>query len=338
MNEATNPQAGGDPNASSVVFDIGYQRYAGPREGRRRARLAVYKDGVRKALGLGRGAKTKLLPWAFISITIVIGIIMAVTAGVGQRTLGDVGGELAPGTSHRFFYELSITILFVFAALVAPRLLCPDRRNGTLHLYLVRPVTATDYVEARWAAFLTVMVLVAWLPQVVLFLGRVLGHPDPMAYLGRSWTDAPKFLLSGVAIAVMVTTVAMLASALTPRRGYASVLLIALYLIPGAVTSPLAVLPQFEWVAVFDLGEILGETNTMVFNGAAPATDGIAQPEPGAGSAASGIVQAEFGAESPFGSESARARFSATFLLAAYFGWLFAAGGILWTYYRKLTL
>ena len=324
MNESTIAKAASDAKAGSVVFDIGYQRYAGPREGRGRARLAVYKDGVRKALGLGRGAKTKLLPWAFIALMVIVGVIMAVMAGAGQRALGDVGAELAPGTSHRFYYAFTITILFVFAALVAPRLICPDRRNGTIHLYLVRPLTATNYLAARWAAFLTVMLLVAWLPQFVLLVGRVLGHPDPMAYVRGNWTDMPKFLLSGAAIAVMVTTVSMFASALASRRGYASVLLIALYLIPGAVTEPLSFTPQLQWVSVFSLGDVLGETNTLIFTEAEAVADAGAQTGFGAGS----------GGDPDF----FRPGLSPTLLLAAYFGWLLAPGGILWMYYRRLTL
>ena len=34
-----------------TVFDIGYQNYAGAREGRGRGRFAIFKDGVRTALG-----------------------------------------------------------------------------------------------------------------------------------------------------------------------------------------------------------------------------------------------------------------------------------------------
>ncbi len=324
MKEATTSQAAGDAKAGSVVFDIGYQRYAGPREGRGRARLAVYKDGIRKALGLGRGAKVKLLPWALISLMVLIGIIMAVVAGAAQRALGDLGAELVPGTTHDSYYSIAITILFVFAALVAPRLLGPDRRNGTLHLYLVRPLTATNYIGARWAAFLTVMLVAAWLPQFVLFGGGVLGHPYPMAYLGDHWTDLPKFLLSGAAIAVMVTTVAMFASALAARRGYASVLLIALYLIPAAVTEPLSFTPQLQWVSVFSLGDVLAETNTLIFTEAEAAADVSAQAELGA------AIIGDTGLSRP--------GLSRTLLLAAYFGWLLAPGGILWMYYRRLTL
>lgn len=307
--------------AGGVVFDIGYQRYVGPREGRRRARLAVFKDGFRKVLGLGRGPKAKLLPWACILVLLIIGLVMAVVAGAGQRAFGEAGAEMVPATSHHFYYFLTFTILFVFAALVGPRLLCPDRRNGTLHLYLVRPLTPTDYVAARWAAFLTVMVLVAWLPQFVLLAGRVLGHPEPVSYLDENWTDIPKFLLSGAAIAAMVTTVSMFASGLATRRGYASVLLIAIFLIPNAVTAPLTLSPQLEWVSMFSLGEILRETNKLIFNG----VEQVLAP---------GEVH---WSEGPNDLDIAPTRHSPSFLVGSYFGWLLAPGAFLWMYYRKLT-
>ena len=51
-------------------------RYGGPREGRERARMGVFKNGVRTALGLGRGPRAKILPWTFIVLlTIPIGLI-----------------------------------------------------------------------------------------------------------------------------------------------------------------------------------------------------------------------------------------------------------------------
>jgi ABC-2 type transport system permease protein len=53
-----------------TVFDIGYQHYSGPREGRNRARFAVFKDGLRNSLGFGRGAWAKVLPWLFIALLV----------------------------------------------------------------------------------------------------------------------------------------------------------------------------------------------------------------------------------------------------------------------------
>ena len=48
--------------AQGEVFDLGYQRYDGPREGRARGRRAIFETGVRTVLGIGRGGRAKILP------------------------------------------------------------------------------------------------------------------------------------------------------------------------------------------------------------------------------------------------------------------------------------
>ena len=79
---------------TGTVFDIGYRNYTGRREGSGRGRKAVFKDGVRTALGLGRGGRAKVLPWFFIGVLSAIAFIMALVAGAAER----LGG---PGTAAR---------------------------------------------------------------------------------------------------------------------------------------------------------------------------------------------------------------------------------------------
>ena len=55
----------------SVIHDIGYQRYTGPRLGRGAVFGALYVHGLRAAFGLGRTAKAKIFPW------LVVGIVAA---------------------------------------------------------------------------------------------------------------------------------------------------------------------------------------------------------------------------------------------------------------------
>ena len=47
----------------SEVFDLGYQHYKGPREGQMRARKAIWINGMRTALGLGRGRPRANVGW-----------------------------------------------------------------------------------------------------------------------------------------------------------------------------------------------------------------------------------------------------------------------------------
>ena len=145
--------------ATGTVFDIGYQRYLGEREGRLRALTAVYKDGIRIALGLGRGPRAKALPWFFLAVMSMIALVMAIIAGAANMLGGEGQAEKMNLPTHSDYYGIASMILFVFASVVAPELLCRDRREGTINLYLVRPLTGSDYVAARWFAFLSVMLV-----------------------------------------------------------------------------------------------------------------------------------------------------------------------------------
>jgi ABC-2 type transport system permease protein len=249
-----------------TVFDIGYQRYDGPREGRGRARLAVYKDGVRAALGLGRGARAKILPWSLIGLLVGIAFIMALVAGAALRLAGPEALDQLP--SHSDFYGIASIFLLVFAAVVGPEMLCPDRRDGTISLYLVRPLTGTDYVVARWLAFLSVSLFVAWLPQIVLLVGRVMGNPDPVGYLRANWLDVPRILASGAAIAAYTTTLALLVASFTTRRAYAAVFLVGLFVVSTPFTAGLSTEIEGavgQWISMFNLSNIPVHVNDIIF-------------------------------------------------------------------------
>jgi ABC-2 type transport system permease protein len=294
-----------------TVFDIGYQNYAGAREGRRRGRIAVLKDGIRTGLGLGRGARAKILPWSFIGLMSAIGLVMALVAGAADRYVGEGAAEALNLPSHSDFYGIASIVLFVFAAVVAPELLCRDRREGSINLYLVRPITNSDYIVSRWSAFMIVMLLVAWLPQVILLIGLAMGDPDPVSYLRTNWLDVPRFLVSGAAMAAYVTTLAMLTASFTTRRAYASVFLVGLFVITTPFTTGLAdelggTLGQ--WISMFNLTNIPVHVNDMIFG------------------EVSGITRIAPARELP-----------ASVLLGWYFAWTLIPGGVLWIRYRRLS-
>ncbi len=309
MSDQATAPTGSNAGAEGTVFDIGYQSYQGPREGRNRARLAVFKDGIRTALGMGRGGRAKILPWAFIALLIGIGFVMALIAGAVMRFLGPAAVDQLP--SHSDFYGIASIFFFVFAAVVAPDLLCPDRRNGVINLYLVRPLTGSDYIGARWLAFLALSLLVAWLPQFVLWVGLVMGNPDPVNYLQAHWADIPKILLAGAAIAAYTTTLAMLVASFTNRRAYAAVFLVGLFVITTPFTAGLSTElggAAGQWVSMFNLTNIPVHVNDLIF---------------GEVSAVTSVAPAR--------------ELAGWILVVWYFLWVIIPGGILWARYRRLT-
>jgi ABC-2 type transport system permease protein len=209
-----------------------------------------------------------VLPWFFIALLSGIGLIMAMVAGAADRLGGPGTAAQNDLPSHGDFYGIASIILFVFAALVAPELLSRDRKEGTIHLYLVRPITGSDYLGARWLAFLSVTLVATWLPQVILLLGLAAGDQAPMAYLQAHWLDVPRFLLAGLAMAVYATTLALLAASFTVRRAYAAVFLVGLFAITAPFTAGLATeLPEAsgKWLSMFNLTNIPVHVNDVIF-------------------------------------------------------------------------
>jgi ABC-2 type transport system permease protein len=296
---------------TGTVFDIGYQRYGGTREGRGRGRRAVFKDGFRSALGFGRGGRAKVLPWLFIGLLTAIATVMALIAGAAERLGGPGAAEKMNLPSHSDYNGIASIIMFVFAAVVGPELLCPDRRNGVISLYLVRPLTGTDYIASRWAAFLAVMTAAAWLPQIILFLGLSMGDPAPLAYVQAHWVDIPRFLLAGVMMAAYANGLALLTASFTTRRAYASVFLVGFFVISTPFTVGLADElggKAGQWVSMFNLTNIPVHVNDIIFGQVSDVT------------------------------EDAPARELAAWVRVAwYFLWTLGPIAVLWARYRKLT-
>jgi ABC-type transport system involved in multi-copper enzyme maturation permease subunit len=251
------------------------------------------------------------LPWLFIALMCGIALIMALIAGAAERLAGPGATERLNLPTHGDFYGIASMVLFVFAAIVGPELLCRDRREGVINLYLVRPLTGSDYVMARWLAFFVIMLASSWAPQMILLAGLAMGDADPMAYLGANWLDIPRFLLAGVALAAYITTIAMLTASFTTRRAYASVFLVGLFVITTPFTAGLSQEidgPVGQWISMLNLTNIPVHVNDVIFGEVSELT------------------------------EDAPARtLGSVVLVAWYLAWTLVPGLILWFRYRRLS-
>jgi len=256
------------------VFDLGYRHYDGPREGRAGARKALWKNGIRTALGLGRGSRAKILPGLFVFALLITALILALLAANLDRL---TGMDLIP--SHSDYYGIVSIPLALFAAIIAPELLCSDRRDGTIGLYLVRPLTSTDYVLGRWFAFFTLTLALLYLGQIFMLVGLTLGANEPLAYLRENWLDVPRFFGAGFAVALFTTTLPMAVAAFTTRRAYAAASVIGLYMISSAVAGSTAEALQVagydaaKWVSMLNLGGVPIQINDLIFDQASAITE-----------------------------------------------------------------
>lgn len=215
------------------IFDLGYQRYEGERTGRWSRRRAIWRDGVRISLGLGRGTSAKIAPWLLIAFALVPAAILIVLAAfLGSVATSSDDFELP---SYAEYYAFAIVPLGLFASVVAPLLVCPDRRDGVLSLYGARPITPLDYVASRWTAFLTVIVAVACLPEAALFVWNALDAQSTGTWFRENWDVVPRFLAAGLLSGAALTSLALLAASFTARRAYATIGAVAVLFIGSAI-------------------------------------------------------------------------------------------------------
>ncbi len=224
--------------ATGEVFDLGYQHYDGPREGRMRARQALFVNGVRTAIGLGRGWQSKVLPGLLFLAVMVPAFLFSFIASTAD-VLEDI-------PTHADYYWIVNIVILLFSATTAPEMLIPDRRDRVLDLYLVRPLTATDYVIGRWFAFFSIMLALVYAGQVVLFIGLTFAANEPLDYLRDQWLDVPRLLAVGAAIAAFATSIPLAISTFTIRRTYAAAIVIALFIITPVVAGSLTFCEEHE--------------------------------------------------------------------------------------------
>jgi len=243
--------------AEGVVFDLGWRPHEGPRLGRAGARIAVYKDGLRRVLGLRRRARRKVFPFVMLSAALVPGLFV-VGIGVVLRDFG----EIANFFGHAEYFNFTRVLALIFIALAAGELLVPDRVNGTLSVYASRPLTTTDYVAMRAASLATVVAAFLWIPHLALFLGR--------AWVGGfgSYVAANVEILWETLIASLVyfaafAPLAFLIAAFSKRAAVAAGLFIGVITIGGQTVAGL-VRSGFDVLGLFDLSHNAGYVKDWV--------------------------------------------------------------------------
>jgi ABC-2 type transport system permease protein len=213
-----------------VIYDRGYRTYEGERTGPSGARRAVYKDGIRRILGLGRKARDKVYPWLMIAIALAMA---AIVIGI-HWLIGDLAESLSEGVpSYGELFDLYSWIGLLFIAFAGPWLLIPDRTRGVLSVYFSRPLTVDGYLVSKVGAFATVVGAIYLVPQIVLHIGLGLISDDGfLTYMGDNLDVLWKVPVTTLAFVGMHGALALLLSAVIARPGIASAAFLGV-LIPG---------------------------------------------------------------------------------------------------------
>lgn len=219
---------------ASVIHDIGYQRYEGPRLGRPAVLWALYIHGLRASFAFGRTAKAKIFPWLVAGICVLVAVIVAaVRSQTGFVALNYITYDDA----------MSWLIIF-FVAICAPELVSRDLRAGVLPLYFSRPLRSADYVAAKMAALVSAVWLLLAVPQFVMFLAAAFTTKTGMKGVWHELGD----LLPGWGYSLLwgfiFAAIGLLIASLTSKRAFAAGGIVVLFLMTTPVFGVLQVLPS----------------------------------------------------------------------------------------------
>lgn len=218
-----------------AVYDRGYRPYDGPRGRRGAATFALYKASIRRALGLRRSWRQKVAPFVLLGVVTIPAIV---NVGIGYVTRDQPLTDRVEIINYREYVGVSSALL-LFIAIVAPDVICPDRRQRVLPLMFARPLTGRDYVLAKLGAITSILFAFSFLPQMVLFIGNMLVSDSAMDYFTGHLDILWKVPVAVGLLAVYYSTIGVAISSLTDRRIVAGASIIGLFLVTSIAAGVL---------------------------------------------------------------------------------------------------
>ncbi|WP_326694404.1 ABC transporter permease [Streptomyces sp. NBC_01267] len=262
---------------TTQIHNIGYRKYDGQRLGRAYARRSLFSQSLRGSYGLGRSAKSKVLPMILFGVMCVpAAIIVAVAVATKAKALP---------LDYTQYAIVTQAIIGLYLAAQAPQSVSRDLRFKSIPLYFSRPIERVDYVLAKYAAMASALFALTATPIVILYIGGLLAKLD----FADQTKGFGQGLVSVALLSLLFSGIALVVAALTPRRGFGVAAVIAVLTITyGAVSTVQAIAfsqgatGAVSWLGLFSPITLIGGVQTA-FLGATSDFPGEVGPGAGVG-------------------------------------------------------
>ena len=221
--------------SDAQIFEQGYRRYEGERLGVSASVRSLAIHSALRALGLRRTFWAKLLP---IATVLIAYLPAAVFVGIAALLPKEITNEIDAIPRYADYFGTISAAILLFVAIVGPEVLCSDRKNGMLGMYLASPLTRDTYLLSKVLAVIPVLALVTIGPQLLLLIGRSLVDAGPSSF-GDFLLLLLRAVVSGIIVSALYTAISLAAASLTDRRAVASAGVILTLLISSGVTAAL---------------------------------------------------------------------------------------------------
>ncbi|MET8942879.1 ABC transporter permease [Streptomyces sp. NPDC004542] len=252
------------------IHDIGYRGYDGPRLGRAYARRSLYSQSLRGAYGLGRSAKSKVLPMLLFAVMCVPAAIMVAVA------VATKAHELP--LSYTRYAIVMQAVISLYVASQAPQSVSRDLRFKTVPLYFSRPIETADYVQAKFAALASALFVLTGAPLLVMYIGSLLAK---MGFAHQT-EEFAQGLVSVALLSLLFAGIGLVIAAVTPRRGFGIAAVIAVMIISYGAVSTLQAIAEVQnsagaipWIGLFSPITLIDGVQSAFLGGTSAAPGGI---------------------------------------------------------------
>lgn len=224
---ATRTASAGTQRGDDVIHNIGYRNYDGPRLGRGYARTSLFEQSLRGAYGLGRSAKSKVLPMILFAVMCVpAAIVVAVTVFTDAKQM--------PVDYSSYVIQMQ-PVIGIYIAAMAPQAVSLDLRFRVVPLYFSRPIERGDYVGAKYAALSAAIFVFTGASVLILYVGALLAKLD----FGDETKGFALGMVCCLVFSVLHAGIGLAVAAATPRRGFGVAAIIAVLTIPYMLITAL---------------------------------------------------------------------------------------------------
>jgi ABC-2 type transport system permease protein len=212
--------------STSTIHDIGYRNYDGRRAGRAYVLRSLYVHNLRATYGLGRPARTKVMPFLLAAIMLL--------PAAGSVAVFAISKEADTLIRYASYASILQPIIAIFVATQAPVLASREIRFHVVPLYFSRPVGHLDFVLAKLAAMATALFALTAVPITVLYAGGLVTKiPESREHLAHYLAA----LVGCVLFALVLAAIGLVVAAFTPRRGFGVAAVIAVFMLSATVVA-----------------------------------------------------------------------------------------------------
>ena len=192
---------------TGAIHDIGYRHYEGPRLGASYIRRSLFVETLRGAYGLGRSARSKVMPFLLLAVLVLPAVVMGIVTGYVHATSLPIRY-----TEYVMVLQLPVTI---YLSSQSPAVMSRDLRFKVTSLYFSRPLSRQQYVQAKFAGMAVALFILLGLPITLLLAGALLAELP----LGEQVPDYLRAMGGAAIYAVVLAGIGLVVAAMTPRRG-----------------------------------------------------------------------------------------------------------------------